>query len=145
MDADGVATIDEVAITEQIIRNGAVKRGSSFEDAGIGTHHIWGSNMGGDIIGRKGSATNSFDASDFITVGNARSLRNRNTGLGEWFLSLFKNSSDTYQDALSIQEAVTQTPNTSTMEVQNVGPVIPDTIISIKETQYTFYTNWICK
>lgn len=48
------------------------------------------------------------------------------------------NAGDVVASALVVVES-TEYGNTSTLEVQNLEPVPTDTIISIKETQYTIY------
>ncbi len=99
---------------------------------------IWGIDRSGWTSGWKGTTTHSLESSDFIAPQLSRSLMNKTTGIWEWVLSLFKNATDTYQQATTLQEAVKKNGNISTMEVQNTEPIVTS---SIKVVTYTYHVN----
>ena len=125
-------------VQESVLIQAPAKKESNSGGTGFGWMTIWGSDRSGDTSGWKGTTTHSLESSDFITPQSSRSLNNKTTGILEWIFSLFKNSTDTYQQATTIQEAVKKNGNTATMEVQNTEPVVTS---SIKVVSYTFHLN----
>ncbi|WP_157956113.1 RHS repeat domain-containing protein [Flavobacterium kingsejongi] len=98
---------------------------------------IWGTDRSGDTSGLKGTTTHSVQSSDFITPGISRSLNNKSTGILEWIMSLVYNSAYSSQYGTAIEEAVKKNGNTSTMEVQNLEPVLsPEILIIFLDTTH---------
>uniref|UniRef100_UPI003342DC34 RHS repeat domain-containing protein n=1 Tax=Flavobacterium sp. TaxID=239 RepID=UPI003342DC34 len=120
---------------EEVVVKGNAKQKSS---SSFGWMTIWGIDRSGWTSGWKGTTTHSLESSDFIAPQLSRSLMNKTTGIWEWVLSLFKNATDTYQQATTLQEAVKKNGNISTMEVQNTEPIVTS---SIKVVTYTYHVN----
>jgi RHS repeat-associated protein len=117
----------------------AESKSKSSEGSSFGWMTIWGNYRSGDTSGLKGTTTHSLESSDFVTPNDSRSLNNKGASFWKWLISYIKNSIDTYQQAITIQEEVGKNSNTSTMEVQKKEPVIITN--SIKIVEYTFHLN----
>lgn len=122
LNGDGTVTtmLDEVVVSSQ------PKKSSTNWFFMSESYWLWGPNRYGDLMGNKnGTAKHSIDVSQIPTGGGARSLKNKNHNWLKWLLSWISNSSSTAQQATTIQEAVTENPNATTMDVQNIEPVAP--------------------
>ena len=137
-DSQANEIFDNDGVQESALVQAPAKKESSSGGAGFGWMTIWGTDRSGDTSGWKGTTTHSLESSDFIAPQSSRSLNNKSTGIWEWVLSLFKNSTDTYTQGITIQEAVKKNGNTATMEVQNTEPVVTS---SVKVVTYTFHLN----
>ena len=137
-DSQGYEKFANDGVQESVIVQAPAKKESSSGGTGFGWMTIWGTDRNGDTSGWKGTTTHSLESSDFIAPQSSRSLNNKSTGIWEWVLSLFKNSTDTYTQGITIQEAVKKNGNTATIEVQNTEPVVTS---SVKVVTYTFHLN----
>jgi hypothetical protein len=113
-EADGTMGID-ILYNTKISDDGG---GSDF-----GWMSIWGNQKAGDTSGWKGTTTNSLESSDFVNVGNARSVNVVN--IFEKIFNIFKNLFSAWDKEEDIEKDIKKNRYTSTMEVQNVEPVAP--------------------
>ncbi|WGK95149.1 MULTISPECIES: RHS repeat-associated core domain-containing protein [Flavobacterium] len=136
-DSQGYEKFANDGVQESVLVQAPSKKEGVNGGTGFGWLTFWGTDRSGDTSGLKGTTTHSLESSDFITPQISSSL-NKLTGLWEWVLNLFKNSIDTYQQGITIQEAIKKNGNTATMEVQNTEPIVTS---SIKVITYTYNLN----
>ncbi len=103
--------------------------GSDFGN-GMFSFATWG--IGTNTSGWKGTTTHSINYDDFIGLGGAKA---RSIKLLRGFLSKLKafftgskDAAEVVSKVSTIHTKITENPNATTMEVQNVSPVVPQAV-----------------